>query len=1244
MPFSPIANAGPDQVAVLGRIVGFDGSESFDPDDPTTVLAYAWRLIRAPGGSVFLYESAAVGQKIGANFNATSVGNNVAVGDMLIIDSIGFEIAGLIPPDDVTLVLPAPDPLPTYTGQFVVVRQGACVGATTPFFAFAPDRQGIYVVQLIVDDGSVPPPSNFSDPDLAAVNVLASSVPLSVPLDMGFLWNYLSDYWEIVQNSDWITGMWAGIARVVGAQLQDLWNVDFDKSLQTTQNVAMRRWLSYHPRLDEAQPSRVLFRNRRAPTWSPVPQTVLTLAGGGTTFQFKIFDEAGPTGFNLVIGAAVTHEEVPALLNAELTTRGYPDIVFTWEAAAGVTTHYYLVGRSGSYVFSVEDTGNVYYPAETFSRFQGISAIQPVPAPPLASSRIVNLDYPPSAFEAWDPDLQIQAGDIIDLGGRSFEIAGVGRRFLAAWPVPYAYLQIELTEDLPAGWVGTPLPWYIPSYFESTSTQWWAQGCTPGDLVFLERRTAGDEAGAPTLVSVECAGARGRKIGTMDPQLFWPAYDYRLSHARRHFYIRTDELNLSAPRLQESVESPPWVMEENLHYVFDERRSGDRYVIPDFRSEPATEMSAATAVRDRSNLTFLPDYLWAEVTHVDNRPVVERNFGRWVNALLDDFDDVDTNYLSVVTGLHYVLTSGPTPANMATAAALIAGYPYAEAEGEILDIVEDFLPGRTYALVRDTAQSTIVRSYVFATTAGLATNPETGVPYAIGDTIRQFALWVQATIYSDHITDSGWWTSLRASGSLTEPEKLHRFAVTLDVDYARVERAAQVLDFIIDLARKTHTYPLLQLLRRLESTIEIEDALSPAVELLLPTWLGPQIPGPMIDVPRLGTGLLIDPNPVVAGDLVLFRLVTPGAEGITVGYRSALAENITIVGLKDITIDFVWGVTDAAGIVTLVNNHLTAKTLVHASLPPGSGAGTIQGEVNPTRMNYRGDVQAVSDAGWLLVPFEGPSRLMEFNNVGITVLSGSLDPASLLGQNVVANAVPGGGGYWTITAWGQFSDGLGPPVTTDVYAFDDWLMFYAPGASPTFKSLGRVVGVEGPSGGFTAFALDVLVDPAFAAPAIGDLFLLYRRCPRGTRMDWMQTWAQDTILGPDLGDNQVVAVNPVAGPPAGVYDIQVAPGRQFMSAAGFTSMIPGWDYLLFFDDLYSVLTYGRLVGIPAMNWARVQLAPDTLPNPPVPLGWFVVLRDPPYTEFPEGPIAPFTSVPFGADVGMLIPGSGVTVT
>ncbi len=183
---APVADAGPDQTIRVADVVSLDGSGSSDVDnDP---LTYRWTMSEVPVDSAatltnqFIVDPAFVADKPGTyrislivNDGQLDSGENivlVATENSAPIADAGEDIGAFVD-DTVTLDGSGStdadnDPL-SFQWALITVADGSAAvldGASTSSPTFLADAEGLYIAQLIVNDGTID-----SDPDTAIVSV-----------------------------------------------------------------------------------------------------------------------------------------------------------------------------------------------------------------------------------------------------------------------------------------------------------------------------------------------------------------------------------------------------------------------------------------------------------------------------------------------------------------------------------------------------------------------------------------------------------------------------------------------------------------------------------------------------------------------------------------------------------------------------------------------------------------------------------------------------------------------------------------------------------------------------------------------------------------------------------------------------------------------------------------------------------------------------------------------------------------
>lgn len=126
---------------------------------------------------------------------------------------------------------------------------------------FSPDKVGLYVVRLTVSNGL----------KSSTVTVKTSTRAILVPDGLGivpdgkFIWSYIRDVWQQVENKEIFETFWSALIQLCGSELLKAYEVDFNKSIRDIQDLAQRRWLSYEPKLTIDSPNtKIIFGNQAA--------------------------------------------------------------------------------------------------------------------------------------------------------------------------------------------------------------------------------------------------------------------------------------------------------------------------------------------------------------------------------------------------------------------------------------------------------------------------------------------------------------------------------------------------------------------------------------------------------------------------------------------------------------------------------------------------------------------------------------------------------------------------------------------------------------------------------------------------------------------------------------------------------------------------------------------------------------------------------------------------------------------
>lgn len=168
-------------VALIGSIIQLDARESREPSNAP--LVFTWRFVSVPMSSV------------------------------LVAD------VGLQNPASITPIVPG----------FRAI-------------SYIPDVIGTYVLELTVSNG-------FNSSSLTAtatigLSLVPSGEASTIP-NLSFLWQFLSSFWSLVEDREYLQVLWEVIVQATMADLVTMWSVDSDKSLASTQSTAVRRWQKF---------------------------------------------------------------------------------------------------------------------------------------------------------------------------------------------------------------------------------------------------------------------------------------------------------------------------------------------------------------------------------------------------------------------------------------------------------------------------------------------------------------------------------------------------------------------------------------------------------------------------------------------------------------------------------------------------------------------------------------------------------------------------------------------------------------------------------------------------------------------------------------------------------------------------------------------------------------------------------------------------------------------------------------
>jgi len=219
-----------------------------------------------------------------------------------------------------------------------------------------------------------------------------------------------------------------------------------------------------------------------------------------------------------------------------------------------------------------------------------------------------------------------------------------------------------------------------------------------------------------------------------------------------------------------------------------------------------------------------PDRLWAENTFFDNGQAIEDNFGYMVGLSRQDLLDIgsELSYKSAVSGLMYSWAHGPTLKNVELGAQILLGFPYADTDGYITEIRNDYqtdedgfpILGRMlFDEVRDGERTGIIRAFFYPPhvtetdpdtgqliditdplTTGLADNPDTGQTWAEGDFVPQYSVLTKGVRVRDYVDEPDWFV-MGGVSLISEVEKFHSFQILTNASLVDTNDTSFVYEF-----------------------------------------------------------------------------------------------------------------------------------------------------------------------------------------------------------------------------------------------------------------------------------------------------------------------------------------------------------------------------------------------------------------------------------------------------------------
>jgi hypothetical protein len=812
----PKADAGRDQ-AIRSCTVGvLDGSASFDPDGGS--LLYYWRVIDVPLTSSFAIEGndgftlasiPATGfsdKFYSAELGAAASLDEIEADDVLLVQGSAWTVVGTGVDGTGYYVQFAAAVVPDnlVNAPFKLVRSRSLSDAHSAHPTFLPDVPGIYRFDLRVYDGQY-----LSEPSVTIVNVLANQVPRGCVPDIGFMWGYLSDFWNLVDDRERIQVFWEGLAQVTASELLNLWQTDYSKSLRDIQRQFQRRWLHYDLKLPEPLPELTTVRQVRGGVRSS------NIAAGGVS---------GVQGKKVVI-TSPAHE--PVTVPFDLANPYFAEDIRRMLAVklVGTDSRYAVTLLTDSAgLLSVRITAPFYFEIATGTTLSFFTVGHTNGSPRGTSGlRLTSRVYKAERSLA---GMDIQENDVLVVGEDGYLIS----RVVDDSTDVERFQRIVLQADLPVSVSGI---WAVPGYVDSKLLNFYDGQVSQDDAVVLELQNSSEntvELVRATAVGT-CAELVTRLAVDLDVLDVFLSDTHNVLHLAfvlRRTRLPVGDLVVGLPFLQQNIQEKDdtVVLRENVDYKIVESRGANSLRFMSGRPGDAGDVWQGD---------LPPARLWAETTFFDNSPTIENNFGIPAELTVEQLTEIgtDTDYLSAVRGLWYTLINGPTMFNLRAGTQILLGLPFAEEAGTITEIRTDYSPTQGRILIQDKANTAIVRAYTFPKALDLEVNPTTAAPYTEGDEVAQFAPMVEGAAVLDYLKDPEWFKGILNQGAFFEVEKFHKFIVRVDSEAFNLSALLFVQNFIRRV-KPTYTQPLFVVRRTVGDTeVSVSDEIEFHGKLIL---------------------------------------------------------------------------------------------------------------------------------------------------------------------------------------------------------------------------------------------------------------------------------------------------------------------------------------------------------------------------------------------------------------------------
>ena len=638
-----------------------------------------------------------------------------------------------------------------------------------------PDLAGIYGLRLRVSNGV-----GRSLADTHTVVVQETDQLLGLRPDSRYIWQYLPDFWDLVNDREVLSSLWSAMTQVVSAELLSTWQHGFARSIRDVGRRYQRRWTHY-PLYTEL-PTGVTTELVTPSLLGSWDLTVGSLTSGTKAGSAITTGQGTPTigtGLMLVLADGLPAEVVQVIQVLEETTG--------WRlyAAEDAFPAYKLISErfAGAWV---DDAAGA---ADTTLHLEDKAYLDPV----LASDLIRVYDEEARRDgTVLTLSAQVSPGKLA-LGGAESEQTITGVRLwwdhlrppskVLARATPY----LTLSTDFDVAALGLTTGDYVEVLVVDPTTgdevvSYLPIVATKGQAVFIGWEPLFD---AMNVVS-ELTGADRETVGLEQLSVMTLSV---MGFYRERLTAAVDDLvaipvlggNPNSQELTERLDfrvkdgqvaiTPLWegkatATADSADVVFDQFLRLHSEAVEATFTELAALGGVALVLNDGDAGTYRilsqsgrtvtverplnisgevtaricpwsalrpgPKRLWAELAYFDNWQTVENNFGLMVGLPHEVWQEASrgqVDYLSVVRGMMFAFASGPTLGNTQLATQAMFGLPYSEVTGQIV-VWEEPLSATDLGRIVIATPDDDLLTYTYPFSANVrALNPRTSRPF-----------------------------------------------------------------------------------------------------------------------------------------------------------------------------------------------------------------------------------------------------------------------------------------------------------------------------------------------------------------------------------------------------------------------------------------------------------------------------------------------------------------------------------